>query len=224
MQPFLERRLAYVLAGFAVVTVAALALGATGLVLALDARDDAAAARSGIRAAEADREQLREGLRAFVGDALAIQRQLAEAAPVLQDGLRTAVDGLESFRDSQIELSVPINETVNVETELALERVLQVQATATVPVDETLETTIRVDGPFGVNVPVDVTVPLVLEIPIDLDLDVPINERIPVSTSVPIDLTVPITIDVASTEFGALADALAQGLASLEPIVAALGG
>ena len=58
----------------------------------------------------------------------------------------------------------------------------------------------------------------------DLDLSVAVNETIPVTASVPVKLDIPIAIEVAGTELADLAASLAEGLRSLEDIIAGLSG
>ena len=91
------------------------------------------------------------------------------------------------------------------------------------PIDETIDTTIRVKGPFGIDIPLDITVPIALDLPIDLAVAIPINETIPINTSIPVNLSVPIEVQVQGTELATLASSLRQGLLSLRDVLTGLG-
>jgi len=105
-----------------------------------------------------------------------------------------------------------------------LDRTLQVPISTTIPIDEEFDTTITINGPFGIDIPLDITVPIKLDLPIDLDVAIPVNETVPVNTEVPVNLDVPISIDISETELAALAEALAQGLESFRDMASELGG
>jgi hypothetical protein len=91
------------------------------------------------------------------------------------------------------------------------------------PIDETIDTTIQVNGPFGIDIPLDITVPIALDLPIDLAVAIPINETVPIDTSIPVNLTVPIEVQVQGTELATLAASLRQGLISLQEVLTGLG-
>ena len=93
----------------------------------------------------------------------------------------------------------------------------------TIPIDEVIDTTIRIDTPLG-NIPVDVQVPVKLDVPIQLDVSIPVNETIPVTAEVPVKLAIPITVDVADTELASLTKALADGLIELRNVLSGLAG
>ena len=105
-----------------------------------------------------------------------------------------------------------------------IDRTFNVPIKTSIPINETFETTIEVQGPFGLTVPVDVTVPVDIDVPVDLEFKLPVNETIPVEANVPVKLDVPISVDVAETELAELADALAAGLESFRDVLAGLDG
>jgi EmrB/QacA subfamily drug resistance transporter len=150
------------------------------------------------------------------------QNQLTELAPTVGGALDEAIAGLETFRDSTLEVEVPINETVPIDVEVVLDRVIEVPVNTEIPISQTFDTTITVEGPFGVEIPVDVSVPIDVVVPVDLDLEFPINETVPIATEIPVNLTVPIRIDIADTELATLADSLRQGLIGFQEVIEGL--
>lgn len=156
----------------------------------------------------------------FASEVTGLQNQLGELAPQVGRGLEEAVAGLESFRSSTISFEVPINENIPLEAEIVLERTLTVPIQTVFRVDETVDTTITIQGPFGTEIPLDVTVPVQLEIPVDLEVPVAVNETIPVAAEVPVRLSVPISVEVEGTELAALADSLGRGLAAFGDLIA----
>jgi EmrB/QacA subfamily drug resistance transporter len=171
----------------------------------------------------AEIEQLRGGVALFSSQATLLQGQLADLAPTVTAGLDEAVAGLTQFETSTILFNVPINETIPIATEVVLDRTLQVPINTILPIDQTIETRIVIDGPFGIDVPLNITVPLTLDLPIDLNVAIPINETIPIDTSIPVNLSVPIEVEVAGTELATLASSLREGLISLRDVLAGLG-
>ena len=141
-------------------------------------------------------------------------------APEVGRGLNDAVAGLDAFRSSTLEFDVAIDENLPIETEILLDRTLTVPINATFPIDQVVETTITIAGPFDTRIPLDVSVPVQLDIPVDLEIEFLINELIPISTEVPVRLAVPIAVDVAETELASLADALGEGLAAFADLMA----
>lgn len=170
-----------------------------------------------------DMARVESGAAIYAAQITAFQEQLAELGPVLDSALGEAVTGIDDFRNSTIRFDVAINETVPINAEVVLDRTLQVPINTTLPIDEEFDTTITVNGPFGIDIPLDITVPIKLDLPIDLTVDIPVNETIPVNTDVPVDLDVPIEIDISQTELATLADALAEGLDSFRQMAATLG-
>jgi hypothetical protein len=102
---------------------------------------------------------------------------------------------------------------------VVLDRTLEVPIQTTFPIDQVVDTTITIAGPFGTEIPLDVTVPIQLEIPVDLAVPVSINEVVPISADIPVNITVPIAVDVGQTELASLADALADGLQAFRDLM-----
>jgi len=156
----------------------------------------------------------------FASEVTGLQERLSQLAPEVGAGLKDAVAGLETFRSSTLQFDVSIDENLPIATEILLDRTLTIPIQATFPIDQVVETTITVAGPFETEIPLDVSVPVQLEIPVDLEVPVSINEVIPIVTEVPVRLSVPIVIDVAETELASLADALGDGLAAFADLIA----
>ena len=169
-------------------------------------------------------ERVEAGAALFASQVTGFQEQLVELQPTISSGLDEAIAGLDEFAISTIEFEVNIDENVTIDTSVVLDRELSVPISEVLPIQETFETEIEVDTPLGFSVPLDVTVPVDIEVPVELDLDVAVNETIPVQATVPVQLDIPIAIEVAGTELADLAASLAEGLRSLEDIIAGLGG
>ncbi len=181
--------------------------------------------------AEERQDQLEEtmlrvegGAALYAAQVTGFQEQLGDLGPTIDIALGEAVAGIDEFANSTITFDVSINETIPINTEVVLNRTLQVPIQTMLPIDEEFDTTITINGPFGIDIPLDITVPIKLDLPIDLDVSIPVNETIPVNTEVPVNLAVPIEIDIAETELAALAEALAQGLESFRLMASNLGG
>ncbi|MDH5614980.1 MAG: hypothetical protein OEY62_00380 [Acidimicrobiia bacterium] len=213
MKDFITRNIAAVSMGSAAVLVVSLVVNVVLLtrVASMESRIDQ-------NANDLARVEIGAGL--FASEVTGLQKQLAQLAPRVGEGLNEAVAGLESFRSSTIAFDVSIDENIPIEAEILLDRTLTVPIQAIFPVDEIVETTITIAGPFDTKIPLDVSVPVQLDIPVDLDIPFSIREIIPIAAEVPIQLTVPIAIDVAGTELATLADALGQGLAAFADLMA----
>lgn len=186
--------------------------------------DDLAASQVRQDQLEADITRVEGGAALYAAQVTAFQDQLGGLGPTIDAALGEAVVGIDEFANSTIRFDVKIDETVPINTEVVLDRTLQVPIRTTIPIDETFDTTIKINGPFGVDIPLDITVPIKLDLPIDLDVQIPINETVPVNTEVPVNLDVPIEIDISETELAVLAEALAQGLESFRLLASDLGG
>ena len=91
----------------------------------------------------------------------------------------------------------------------------------TIPINQSFDTTIKIDTPFG-KIPLDVTVPVDVDVPVDLTVDIPINETVPIKDEFPVKLDVPVKIDVSQTELKDLTDSIAAGLESLQDMLTGL--
>ena len=220
---FVTRNVAAIVGGLMVVTLLTLVVSLVMLTRVQSTQNDLEAVEAELVDTRAEMEQLRGGVALFSSQATLLQGQLAELAPTVQAGLDEAVAGLIEFETSTILFNVPINETIPISTEVVLARTLDVPINTILPIDETIDTTIQVNGPFGIDVPLDITVPIVLDLPIDLVVAIPINETVPIDTSIPVNLTVPIEVEVQGTELANLAASLRQGLLSLQEVLTGLG-
>jgi EmrB/QacA subfamily drug resistance transporter len=211
-----------------------LMLGAMGVLLAgalvaiallfgrvADAKDDAAAAQTELTTARADLERVEAGAALYASQIEGFQEKLVELRPQISAGVEEAITGLRTFGDSTIEFPVHIDQTIPVETEVVIDRTVEVPIKTTIPINQSFDTTIQVDTPFG-KIPLDVTVPVDVEVPVDLTVDIPINETVPISDEIPVKLDVPVKIDVSQTELKELTDSIAAGLESLQDMLTGL--
>lgn len=186
--------------------------------------DDLAAAEERQNQLEETMLRVEGGAALYAAQVTGFQEDLGDLGPTIEAALGDAVLGIDEFANSTITFDVSINETVPINAEVVLNRTLQVPIQTTLPIDEEFDTTITINGPFGIDIPLDITVPIKLDLPIDLDVAIPINETVPVNTEVPVNLDVPIVIDISETELAALAEALAEGLESFRQMASQLGG
>jgi EmrB/QacA subfamily drug resistance transporter len=220
---FLTRHVAAIVGGLVAVTLLTLVVCLVMLARVSSTQSDLDAVQAELVDTRAEMEQLRGGVALFSSQATVLQNQLAELAPTVQAGLDEAVAGLIEFETSTILFNVPINEVIPISTEVVLDRTIDVPINTILPIDETIDTTIQVNGPFGIDIPLDITVPIALDLPIDLAVAIPINETVPIDTSIPVNLTVPIEVQVQGTELATLAASLRQGLISLQEVLTGLG-
>lgn len=212
MKDFITRNIATVAMGLGAVVVVSLIIN-----IALLARVGSVESR--LEQAEGDFARVQIGAGLFASEVTGLQNQLSRLAPEVGLGLNEAVAGLNAFRSSTLEFDVVIDENLPIETEILLDRTLTVPIKATFPIDQVVETTITIAGPFDTKIPLDVSVPVQLDIPVDLEIEFLINELIPISTEVPVKLALPIAIEVAETELASLADALGEGLAAFADLM-----
>ncbi len=223
MNQFINRNLTAIVVG---VSLVVLALAATAVFMTTKVNalsSDLTAAQDRQDQLEADIGRVEGGAALFAAQVTAFQEQLGGLSPTIDSALGEAVTGIDQFRTSVIRFDVRIDEVVPINAAVTLARTIQVPIRTTIPIDEEFDTTITINGPFGIDIPLDITVPILLDLPIDLDVAIPINETIPIDTEIPVNLTVPIEIDIADTDLAALADALALGLESFRQIAADLG-
>lgn len=183
-------------------------------------------ARTDDRLAQAERDLVstQDRLSNLLITAATFTGQINDLQPAVAGALADAVTGLDEFATSTIEVNVPIDQTIPVDTEFVFNRTIDVPIQTVVPIDQTVDTTITVQGPLGVEIPVDVSVPVVLDLPVDVTFPLTVDETIPISTSIPVRLDVPISIDVAGTELAELATSLRDGLMALDEALGDLGG
>ncbi len=186
--------------------------------------EDLAASQERQDQLEEDMARVEGGAALYAAQITAFQEQLSDLGPAIDSALGEAVVGIDEFRTSTITFEVNIDENVPIGTEVVLDRTIEVPIQTVLPIDEEFDTTITINGPFGVDIPLSITVPIQLDLPIDLTVSIPVNETIPINTSVPVKLDLPISIDISETELAVLAEALAQGLESFRQMASELGG
>ena len=217
MKELVDRYLVVIVAAVAVAVIAAVVVS----VVALNRAGDADARAN---AAEEELVAVRSGVADLVSAAATFTGQINELQPAVSGALDEAIAGLDEFASSSIEFTVPIDESIPIETEFAFMRTITVPVQTVLPIDESVDTTITVQGPLGVEIPLDVTVPVILDLPIDITFPLTVDETIPISTSIPVQLEVPISVDVSDSELATLADSLRKGLTALEEALGGLGG
>jgi MFS family permease len=210
MPSWLHRHLGLVLGAFAVLMVGAFVWIAVLMSQLHDTRRDL--------------DRVEAGAAIFASQVQGFQDKISELAPNVSAGLDEAITGLESFGNSTVEFNVPIDQTVQFQTDVVIDREIEVPIKTTLPINESFETTIKVAGPFGIDIPLDVTVPVDIDVPIDLRVTVPIHETVPIDAKVPVKLDIPINVDVSETKLAELSKALAAGLRSFQEVLAGLGG
>ena len=198
-------------------------LGAFGLLL-IGAFVWIAILMSQVSETRQDLDRVEAGAAIFAAQVQGFQSKIGELAPNVSAGLDEAITGLESFGNSTVEFKVPIDENVEFATSIVIDREIEVPIKTTLPIDESFNTTIKVNGPFGIDIPLDVTVPVNIDVPIDIVVTVPIHETIPLDANVPVKLDLPISLDVSQTQLAEFSRALAAGLKSFQEILAGLGG
>lgn len=165
---------------------------------------------------EQTRRDLDDATTALEG--LAVQAALVQNAVggISGDALTDVIAELDGFATSTIDVPVDIDQQLPINTEIAFTRTIEVPIVATVPIREDLNTTISVQGPFGVDIPIDVEVPIDVDVPIDLIVPITVDETIRVDTDIPIKLDIPISLEVEGTPLADLAVALRDALADLQ--------
>jgi EmrB/QacA subfamily drug resistance transporter len=169
-----------------------------------------------------DLDNLRGGVAIFTDQAQNLTEQLGELAPTIGASLDEAISGLGAFKTATLEFDVAIQQSIPINTEFVLDRVLDVPIQTQLPINESFDTTIIIQGPFGVDIPLDVTVPVDVVVPVDLVVPIAVNESIPIDTAIEVDLEVPIEFPVAGTELATLAESLEAGLISLREVLTSL--
>lgn len=220
----LHRGTTLVLALMAIALIAAFVMIAALFSRLSDTEDDLATATAALETSTADIARVEAGAALFASQVTGFQEQITELQPTIQAGLDEAVVGLQTFSTSTLEFTVNIDESVDINTEVVLDRVVKVPIKTELPINESFDTTITIDGPFGTEIPLDINVPVDIVVPIDLVVDIPINETIPIDVNVPVKVDVPIGVDVAETQLADLADSLAVGLESFTDVLSGLGG
>jgi MFS family permease len=219
-----QRHLGAIVGAFALAMLAAFALIAVLFAQLSSTRSDLDTTTASLETSTEDLARVEAGAALFASQVTGFQEQITELSPNIQSGLDEAVAGLQEFSESTLEFTVNIDESVDISTEVVLDRTVEVPIKATLPINEEFDTTITIDGPFGTEIPLDITVPVNIDVPIDLTIDIPINETVPIDATIPVKVDVPIGVNVAETELATLASSLAQGLESFTEVLDGLGG
>jgi hypothetical protein len=218
----LRRRMNVMIGLFGVLLAAGFALVAMMAARVSSARDDAAAARTELASTRADLERVEAGAALYASQIQGFQDKLTSLKPKIDEGVKSAIDGLESFGDSTLTFNVPIDQKIPIDTKVVIDRTVKVPIKTTIPINQSFDTKIKIKTPLG-SVPLNVTVPVDVQVPVDLVVDIPINETIPIKDEFPVKLDVPISINVRETELASLTDSLAAGLRSLQDVINGLG-
>jgi MFS family permease len=221
---FVRRHLGTIVGAFAVALLAAFALIALLFTQLSSTQDDLDTATESLETSTEDLARVEAGAALFASQVTGFQEQITELSPTIKDGLNQAVTGLQQFSESTLEFTVNIDESVDISTDVVIDRTVEVPIKTTLPINEEFDTTITVDGPFGTEIPLDITVPVNIDVPIDLTIDIPINETVPIDVAIPVKVDVPIGVNVAETELATLAASLATGLESFADVLDSLGG
>ena len=201
-----------------------------------DAEADATAARTELAALaasggassgdldeiRADLERVEAGAALYASQITGFQEQLVELEPQVSAGVEEAIAGLRDFGDSTIAFDVNIDEVIPINTDVVIDRIVEVPIKTTIPIKESFDTTIPINTGLG-SIPLDVTVPVDVDVPVDLVVEIPINETVEIDEEFPVQLDVPIAIEVRDTELANLTDSLAAGLESLQDVLTGLG-
>ena len=222
--PFVQRHLGAIVGAFGLALLAAFALIALLFTQLSSTQDDLDTATASLETSTEDLARVEAGAALFASQVTGFQEQITELSPTIKDGLNEAVAGLQQFGESTLEFTVNIDESVDISTDVVIERTVEVPIKTTLPINEEFDTTITIDGPFGTEIPLDITVPVNIDVPIDLTIDIPINETVPIDVAIPVKVDVPIGVNVAETELATLAASLATGLESFTDVLDGLGG
>ncbi len=231
----LTRRMNLLIGLLATLLIGALAVIGLLFSRVASAEDDAAMARAALTSSDGqlaaskeelavlrtDLDRVEAGAALYASQLTGFQELISDLGPEVSTGVDEAIAGLEDFGNSTIAFDVSINEVIPVDTEVVIRRTVEVPIKTTIPIQESFDTTITINTPFG-NIPLDVTVPVDVDVPVDLVVDIPIDETVPIQDEFPVQLDVPIAIDVRQTELAALTDSLAAGLRSLQEVLSGL--
>jgi hypothetical protein len=124
---------------------------------------------------------------------------------------------LADLQDETIALTIPIDQTIVLDTDLPIEETVTVPIRTDLPIST--EVTVTVDagllGDIPLNVPIETTVP------VNIMVDVPIDQTFAVHAPVELDLEVPVKIVVADTP---LYDTLTDARQALDETATQLEG
>jgi hypothetical protein len=207
----------------ALVAAASLALNLVLTARVADAQDrlEAQEALLGEQAARITAVESSTGV--LVAQALGLQQQLSGLAPTVDQALAEAIAGISSFETSTIRFTIDVEEQLPFQATVPFRRTLEFPISTTIPIREQIDTTIRIQAPFGVDIPLDVEVPVNVDVPIDLVIPFTIDETVDIETVVTVDLEFPVEVAVAGTGLADLASQLRRGLETIRETIAGIG-
>ena len=129
--------------------------------------------------------------------------------------LNATSSGLSVLVDQPLIFTARVDQEVPFSASVPFIRRLDVPIQTSIQINEVIETTIVVAGPFGWDVPVDVTVPIDLVIPVDITVPIEINEVIEVDTTTRLKLDVPVELDLEESGLAALVRQMSSNLTRL---------
>ena len=146
---------------------------------------------------------------------LLVINQLLQLRRAAQATVLEASAILGDLKDEQLSLTIPIDQTIIIDTDLPVEETISVPIQTELPISTTVTAT--VDAGILGDIPLDV--PIETTVPVDLVVDVPIEQTFAVRAPVSLELEVPVEITVSDTP---LYDTLEQAQTALEALAAQL--
>ncbi len=111
--------------------------------------------------------------------------------------LDVSANDIARLRQQSVTYNFPVDQTVSLDTTIAINRTIDIPINLTVPISETLS--VPIETPLGAF---NIDVPLNLEVPISETVSVTIDEDIPVSADVPIKTEIPVAIKLGDPPLG----------------------
>jgi hypothetical protein len=118
---------------------------------------------------------------------------------------------LADLREETIALSIPIDQTIVIDTDLPIEETVTVPIRTNLPIST--EVTVTVDAGLLGDIPLQV--PLETTVPVDIEVDIPIDQTFAVRAPVTLNLEVPVEIVVADTPLDATLEQAQDSLDSM---------
>jgi len=136
----------------------------------------------------------------------AAQLAVAEASALLAD-----------LQGQTFSATIPIDQTIVLETDLPIDETVSVPIQTEVPISTEVTVTVNAGllGDIPLKVPIETTVP------VDITVEAPISQTFAVRAPVALELEIPVEVAVADTPLYA---ALAQAQQALDEVAAQLGG
>jgi len=129
----------------------------------------------------------------------AFQTEIFTSGELAAGTLNSTSSGLSLLADQSLSFTANVDQVVPIVVSIPFKRTIEVPIITSILINEVIETTITVAGPFGWDVDVDVTVPLDLAVPVNITVPIEIDEVIEVDTSTRLQLSVPVELDLEET-------------------------